>query len=742
MPRVTENISDAEDIASSLTEFTQDSLNPALEPFGNLTEAFYLDQNQTRKEIASGGSVNKTLDVVDAIQPFIVRASLGDCVKLDTVNLLPKPIGIHIHGLRTEAGQGMAIGDNSIKFAAPGETDEAIAYIPNHPSMEGAHFLHSHADERFQTKHGMFGALVAEPQEYKWKEQGDSSADANSGQSVMITDEELLGTISEDKPDYREYVVMYHDEVGLVDAQLGTKPVVSPYGEYGPGQKAINLRSEPFMNRFMQMERTFGDGGDTFGGEGKYDKSQGYGSYTYGDPATFVPEAYVGDPVKMRLLNAGPGQDHVHHLHGGGIRWRLSPVAADSTNFTDGLEKDPEIKRADSERVDVQRMSPGESFNAEIEGGAGGVQQSVGDFLMHCHIVEHYVSGMWTFWRVYNTRQSHLDNLPDQEMPSWAVNSRDLVGTTLPNGTQLTTDNVDDWVEKQLPAQGNASTGDASVWNWAVEEGEDSLVADEGPLYLGEPETNRTWPNYGPDDRLTRHTSETDQEALAPGERPEIMFNPDNGRLAFPTLRPHLGDRPPFAPEHGPSPYLNKTTANDNHSKDGLCPEEQANVRKIDYNITAFETESKYDDTHADDGKSGPAQIYAHTEHMDEIRTGERPAKSLVLRGNVGDCIDITLTNNLDEPELDSPRSGKMSKVNMHTHLIQFDVQASDGVITGLNWEQSVRPADTTGTSLIEDATTGDTSVTVDDVSPFVDEEGDVKKDARFGIGLTESGME
>ena len=48
-----------------------------------------------------------------------------------------------------------------------------------------------------------------------------------------------------------------------------------------------------------------------------------------------------------------------------------------------------------SQRLDSQSIGPGESYNLEIEGGAGGVQQSAGDFLYHCHIAKHYVSGMW-----------------------------------------------------------------------------------------------------------------------------------------------------------------------------------------------------------------------------------------------------------------------------------------------------------------------------------------------------------
>ena len=32
------------------------------------------------------------------------------------------------------------------------------------------------------------------------------------------------------------------------------------------------------------------------------------------------------------------------------------------------------------------------------------------------------------------------------------------------------------------------------------------------------------------------------------GNRPKLLFNPTNGRPAFPLLRPHIGKRPPFSP--------------------------------------------------------------------------------------------------------------------------------------------------------------------------------------------------
>ena len=127
-----------------------------------------------------------------------------------------------------------------------------------------------------------------------------------------------------------------------------------------------------------------------------------------------MPRGYIGDPTKFRISHASGEKFHVYHLHGGGDRWRMNPVSDPSWNYADTrLNKHPQNEVA-SNRLDSQSLGPGESYNLELEGGAGGVQHTVGDLLFHCHIAKHYVSGMWSFWRVYNTLQPDFAALPDR----------------------------------------------------------------------------------------------------------------------------------------------------------------------------------------------------------------------------------------------------------------------------------------------------------------------------------------
>ena len=46
---------------------------------------------------------------------------------------------------------------------------------------------------------------------------------------------------------------------------------------------------------------------------------------TFGDVPTTLPRAYLGDPVKWRIVHGGSEVFHSHPPHGGSIRWPRSP---------------------------------------------------------------------------------------------------------------------------------------------------------------------------------------------------------------------------------------------------------------------------------------------------------------------------------------------------------------------------------------------------------------------------------
>lgn len=641
----------------------------------------------------------------DAIQPLIIRANIGDCVEIEfSNNASGGDYGVHIDGLAFDAqNSGDAIGNNPSSAVARGDGRTYRFYVPEDETFEGSHYLRPGPGHRSAVAHGLFGALVVEPRGSTYHAMDDLSP-VRSGWEAVIK--------PEGKKSFREYVQLYH-EIGdedyrPLDASGAEMPRVDPQSEsYRPGARAMNYRSEPFMNR------TNNPGSEKA-------EAHGYGSYTFGDPATLIPRSYQGDPTKIRILHAGAEVFHVFHLHGGGIRWRLNPKADPTFDYQDtGLDKHP-TTGTPSTRLDSQAFGPGESYELEIEGGAGGVQQGAGEFLFHCHIVEHYVSGMWGFWRVFDTRQPGLAPLPDRAAPPGPVESDDLIGTTI-NGTTITAANLDDWIRPQLPPQGVRSDDqDAAVWDWRVDASNPAA-----PVYLGEPEDRSSWANYtraGDEERLDGHPSllAGDRPVRLAGEtvdRPRILFNPTNGRPAFPLLRPHLGKRPPFAPnEHSGAPYLGetggqaKTGATDPWAgrEDGICPK-GAPVKT--YNVVTIAPNVKV--TEATPARQ--AQIFVLAEDADAVLAGTKPVEPLAIRANIGDCVALTLTNRIP----DAAAFSGFSKNNMHIHHVQFDTQASDGVITGLSYEQAVEDYATADPTLTADAAGGSSTLRMSSVAKF-----------------------
>ncbi len=611
----------------------------------------------------------------DAIQPLVIRANLGDCVEITfTNNATGGSYGAHIDGLAFNVdSSGDNIGNNEPSSVGQGETRTYRFWVPRDEDLEGAHYLRPGPGFRDQVSHGLFGSLAVEPKGSTYRN--------------MVTGEPIDSGWQADimpagNKAFREYVQLYH-EVGNEDYIIPTtNPAnapalkrVDPHTEsYRPGARAMNYRSEPFGDRLDRAPE---------------EEAHGYSSYTFGDPATPMPRGYQGDPTKIRILHAGTEMFHVFHLHGGGIRWRLNPHADHTYDYADtGLNKHPKAQDSSSSRLDSQAFGPGESYDLEIEGGAGGVQQGAGEFLFHCHIAEHYVSGMWSFWRVFDTRQPDLAPLPDRAAPPTPVDSSGLIGKTI-NGQTITAANLDDWIRPQLPPQGvRLDDQDATVWDYKT----------TGNVYAGEPEDTDAWQDFTtPQDRerVDGHPSLMvgDTTVRLTGEnvdRPKILFNPVNGRPAFPLLRPHVGKRPPFSGNgHTGAPYLGetgnapKTNAVDPYAgrADGICPSSSP-VRH--FNIVALDVNSPVTPTQSDpDGK-----VYVLAQDAEAVLNGTKPVQPLAIRGNIGDCIAVTLTSRMT----DAKAFGNFSKVNLHIHHVQFDTQSSDGVISGMSYEQSVRP--------------------------------------------------
>ncbi len=664
----------------------------------------------------------------DPIQPLVLRANLGDCLEVSFTNSLTdgEPASMHILGLpHTVDNAGSFVGNNPDTMAGPGQTVTYRIPVPLDVNAERAYYFHDHGAGRRRQNMGLFGAIVVEPEgsTYLDPETGETLNTATgSNWEAIIVDPNLDG--SDDGKSFREFVIFYH-EIGnegftdLRDRDDKKLPLVDELaGVYRPGARALNYRSEPFRNRIAQDDTTNGDAH----GHGK---SLGYASYPFGDPATPTPRSYVGEATKTRLLHGGSEVFHVHHLHGGGDRWRRNPNADPNSNFWKGLTKVPNPDLT-SIHLDSQSIGPGTSYNLEHECGAGGCQQGVGDFLYHCHIGHHYLSGMWSFWRVFGTEQTEQtnqhghplavipdlyqadnvfsdDEAPSNTPPMAAVSAGDLIGLTVDDGKMIVADadvvdpltqvGVLAWVVKQLPPSGvRLDNGDATVWDWAV-------TGDGATLQVwGEPDSDQPFPGW---------------VSPMPGVRPEVLFNPKNARYVWPLFRPQVAARPPFSARHSGAPWLGEDMKVGRY--DGLCAR-----TGVHPNVDVGERTDRYYPVSSitlpiqvtKDRTDPDGMIFVLNEHEADIRAGLRRAEPLAIRSNVGDCVEIVFTNKIP----DGPLNKEFSKTNIHSHFVQFDTQASDGVITGMSYEQSVRPIASEGRTLNINTLPGATELKVSNV--------------------------
>ncbi|MDY4575007.1 MAG: hypothetical protein SPD90_08105 [Intestinibacter sp.] len=225
-----------------------------------------------------------------------------------------------------------------------------------------------------------------------------------------------------DKPSFREYAVYFHDELEMKNRFGGQ--IIDPHTGQPMGVTAISYRSEPMVNRahflpdkdrgfkycnpcderdsggvvdIIKPDHTLVDGEDV-----------SMSSWTYGDPATFIPRAYVGDPSRFRLIHGGVKETHVFHLHT--HQWKLEPDDPDSTI------------------IDSISIAPQETYDIDILHGAGSLAGSIGDHIWHCHLYPHFHEGMWSLWRVFDRLETGKDTV---------VENGEIIPPLYPNGTYV-----------------------------------------------------------------------------------------------------------------------------------------------------------------------------------------------------------------------------------------------------------------------------------------------------------------
>lgn len=305
------------------------------------------------------------------VRPLVIRANLGDTVKVRFRNSTGRRLSIHVQGLSYDVNtaDGSCVGYNS------DSTTCGEIWYTWYADTEGVFLFHDMADPRSTEDatniHGLFGAVIVEAPEARWFDP-ETGEELGSG---LMADIYQPG-----KPAFREYSVFFHDELEIRNKE-GEQPV-DPHTGLPASTTAISYRSEPMRNRMPHSHDPADSGEDV-----------SMSSWVYGDPAPPILFAYVGDPAKIRLIHGGVKETHVFHLHN--HQWRLEPDNPASTI------------------LDSISISPQECYTLDILYGAGSLNRVIGDVIFHCHLYPHFIEGMWTLWRIYDRFEDGTGKLPD-----------------------------------------------------------------------------------------------------------------------------------------------------------------------------------------------------------------------------------------------------------------------------------------------------------------------------------------
>lgn len=375
------------------------------------------------------------------VRPLVLRARRGEKVTVTLHNhIRRRAVGLHLvgGGYDVVTADGSDVASNPPSLAAPGRTWEYIWSCDHEgvfPFHDGGNYS---GDEDGTNVHGLFGALVVEPPGTTWRDpvtgiashgpggRGDFQQldgleldvlPAGQSPSDIPESNTSLADYNWPKPDeyvcfektaHREFVIFFHDEPEFLPPHGALEQSPCDAHDHGEGDghgggghgdghdhppiMPISYRAEPMINRERTLWRLLRTGHVLQ--SPVLNEEQHHSSWMFGDPVTPILRAYIGDPVRIRLVHAAVKETHVFHLHL--YEWHAVP------------------QDTKSPRIDAISISPQTGHTIEPVWGAGNRHQVAGDVIWHCHLYPHFHEGMWGMFRTFETRQYGRDGSPLQ----------------------------------------------------------------------------------------------------------------------------------------------------------------------------------------------------------------------------------------------------------------------------------------------------------------------------------------
>ncbi|MEX5303268.1 multicopper oxidase domain-containing protein [Kocuria sabuli] len=637
------------------------------------------------------------------VRPLVLRARRGQQVTVTLHNeIKDRAVGLHLvaGGYDVTTSDGSHVGANPSNLAPFGGKRE-YTWTCDHEGVFPFHDGGNYSGAEDGTNvHGLFGALVVEPPGTTWRDPitgiashgEDGTGDFQQLDGLYLDvippgmnpskDEESTTTLADHKwrapkeracfeeEAHREFVVFFHDEPEYVPAHdaLETSPCTAHDhggghggGGHGGGHEElpimpISYRAEPMINRERTMWRWMRTGHVLE--RPVLNEEQHHSSWMFGDPVTPILRAYIGDPVRIRLVHTAVKETHVFHLHL--YEWHA-------------VAQDP-----DSPRIDAISISPQTGHTIDPLWGAGNRHQVAGDVIFHCHLYPHFHEGMWGMFRTFETRQDGGDgDVLASEDPVYAGRR---IGR-YPDGTRI---------ERLLPLPDRQPPPSPTPEQPGY------------PLYIpGTPQQKSPRPPW-PDREFTeeeRSCNEKDRHAselpcgvtsLRAADMPaDFDYRPvptSLEREAFNAL-PVPGElftRNRLAGQQAQEWKKPETLFAENISTQ-VCHDIVVARRRIDYNSHGW---------HDDDGHL----YYLAAEGDPADRPG--PLEPLFLRAQHGQIVNLTMRNDtpevIEETEFDHafppcpalPWEGECAP---HVHMVKFDPICADGASVGWNYMSGAR---------------------------------------------------
>jgi hypothetical protein len=505
---------------------------------------------------------------------------------------------------------------------------------------------------------------------------------------------------------FREHTVIFHDEVGLVQAfdsiyrsdrfrytlQGGRDAFAINYGTGGIGSEILANRfglgpmarcNDCKFEEFFLSSWAVGDpamvvnvpSAASFSPSNPPVNPAPATKALYPDDPSNVFHSYIDDHVKIRNLHAGPKEHHIFHLHA--HQWLNTP--------NDSL----------SNYKDSQAIGPGNGFTYEITyGGSGNRNDTPGDAIFHCHFYPHFAQGMWGLWRNHDVFEGGTVLNPTNGKPvagARALPDAEIVaGTPIPAVVPMPTYALAPLPTDSMPGYPFYIPGVAGhrppqpPMDLAFDGGLPRHVVTGGVAVF--PALN------------TRDFSKRDSLLT-------VTFLPDSG-----TVKERAAMR--FHSQLGyTTPIANAWTTTGLFETNGLPPAPGApyadpcglrGVRmgdSLDYKAAGFQLTAYYNKARWSYSQHRMFGLWAD---VPAFIAGTKAPEPLFFRAHNNSCLTYHLVNlipaeyNVDDFQVQTPTD----IIGQHIHLVKFDVTSSDGAANGWNYEDGALAPDAVRASI------------------------------------------